>query len=99
MRPIKRIQHNVRPSDGCNDSSAMIPTGPEQSASAPNAVRSSDTNIKGSTVSPREPERSVSSANTVVQRCGSKIDAVHRRIYMERESLTPENVHNADSVS
>ncbi len=53
----------------------------------------------GSAVIPTGPERSGSIANAVVERCGSRTDAAHWRMRMEREALTPENVHTADTVS
>ncbi len=84
MRSIKRIQRNACPSDTYNDGSAVIPTGPERSDAASNAVSSSDTNVNASTVTPREPERSGSTANAVMRRCGLRTGVAHGRMLMER---------------
>ncbi len=99
MKPLKRIQCNARPSDAYNDGSAEIRTGPDRSGSAYNAVRSSDTHANASMVTPKESERSGSIVNAVVERCGSRIDAAHGRIRMEREALNPENISTAETVS
>ncbi len=82
MKPLKRIQRNARPSDAYNDGSAVIPTEPERSGSAYNAVRSSDTHANASTVTPKESFLSSSIVNAVVERSGSRIDAAHGSIPM-----------------
>ncbi len=59
----------------------------------------SDANNDGSAVKPTGPEQSGSASNAIIQRCGSRIDAAHERVWMVREQLTSENIHTADTVS
>ncbi len=88
MKLIRRIQRNAGPSDAYNAGSVMIPTGPERSGSAYNAVRSRDKNANASTVTLNKPERSGYIANAVLERCGWWTNAAHGRMCMEREELT-----------
>ncbi len=44
-------------------------------------------------------ERSDLGAALAPESCGSRMDTAQRRVYIEHDRLTPENVHNANTVS
>ena len=94
--PFKRIQRKARPTDAYNDGSAVIPTGPERSRSIHTA---SNEHSVPQTGAAHERMRMVADNDRTVERCGSRTDATHRLMRMEREQLSPETVGRAGTVS
>ncbi len=62
-------------------------------------ARQSDSYNDGSAVIPTGPEQSGPVTNAMTERCGSRTDAAHGRMRMEREKMHAKSVHKADTVS